>query len=52
VEFLLCARMILALLIAADATGWLRLRPHIVVLLLVEGELHPIEERMPVGADR
>jgi len=43
--------MIRALLIAAYATGWRHL-PDIVVLRLVEGALHPIEQSTPVGGDR
>ena len=52
VEFLFYPRMILDLLIAACANGWLHLRPDIVVLRLVEGALHPIEQSPPVGGDR
>ena len=52
VEFLLRPRMILALLTAAYAPGWLHLRPDIAVLRLVEGGLHPIEQSTPVGGDR
>ena len=52
VKFPLRPRMILALLVAADATGWLHLRPDVVVLLVVEGALHPIEQSTPVGGDR
>jgi hypothetical protein len=48
VEFLLRPRMILALLTAAYAPGWLHLRLDIVV----EGALHPIEQSTPVGGDR
>ena len=43
-EFLLRPRMILALLPAAYAPGWLHLRLDIVV----EGALHPIEQSTPV----
>ena len=52
VEILLRLRMILALLTAAYAPGWLHLRPDIAVLRLVEGALHPIEQSTPVGGDR
>jgi len=52
VEFLLRPRMILALLIAGYAAGRLHLRPDIVVLRLIEGALHPIEQSTPVGGDR
>ena len=48
VEFLLRPRMILALLTAAYAPGWLHLRLDIVV----EGALHPIEQSTPGGGDR
>ena len=51
-EFLLRPRMILALLIAGCAAGRLHLRPDIVVLRLVEGAPHPIEQSTPVGGDR
>ena len=51
VEILLRPRMILALLTAAYAPGWLHLRPDIAVLRLVEGGLHPIEQSTPVGGD-
>jgi hypothetical protein len=44
--------MVLALLIAAYATVWLQLRPDIVVLPLVEGALHPIEQSTPGEGDR
>jgi hypothetical protein len=52
VEFLLRPRMILALPITAYATGWLHLRPDIVLPRLVEGALHPIEQNTPGGGDR
>jgi hypothetical protein len=52
VQFLLSPRMILALPITGYAMGWLHLRPDIVVLRLVEGALHPIEQSTPGGGDR
>ena len=52
VESLLRPRMIRALLIAGYATGWRHLPQDIVVLRLVEGALHPIEQSTPIGGDR
>jgi hypothetical protein len=44
--------MILALLIIGYATGGLHSRPDVVMLGLVEGALHPIEQGTSVGGDR
>jgi hypothetical protein len=52
VEFLLRPRMILALPVTAYATAGLHLGPDIVVLRLVEGALHPIEQSTSGGGDR
>ena len=51
-QFLLRPRMILALLSQFMRRAGLHLGPDIVVLRLVEGALHPIEQSTPGGGDR
>jgi hypothetical protein len=52
VEFLLTLANDPHLTYRSLCDGWLHLRPDIVVLRLVEGALHPIEQSPPVGGDR